>query len=149
MGKEWGEVPPEAMAYMLANVLKTMPQLKELLLFSVAYFTEPFEKTILEARISLLNVKTLGTGPDCEFMVTMCPNVTTIFTNIPLFEPRSSQGNGVPYSKLVRALRFSPQLQRLEITAYLGEKIGPGFVTPHQSKIWVCTDYFRHFGFCF
>lgn len=66
---------------MLANVLSAMPQLEKLEFVVPKYHSDLFNKAFHHANLAIPSVDVLIVGPYNEFMVTVCPNITTLSTN--------------------------------------------------------------------
>ena len=66
---------------MLANVLSAMPQLEKLEFFVPEYHSDLFQEAFHHANLAIPSVDVLIVGPYSEFMVNVCPNITTLSTN--------------------------------------------------------------------
>lgn len=65
---------------MLANVLSAMPQLEKLEFVVPEYRSDLFKEAFHHANLAIPSVEVLIVGPYSEFMVNVCPNITTLST---------------------------------------------------------------------
>lgn len=72
---------PRSLPPKLANLLSAMPRLEHLVFVVPEESRDLFEKEFFLAKLAMPSVKTLVVGPDCEFMVTVCPKVAEISNN--------------------------------------------------------------------
>lgn len=113
--------PPERLAPILLEVLSGLASLEELALTMPQYHVEIFKKAFEAANATFPNVRTLVLGPRMEWMIAMCPNVTSVSKNTDSW--RRSNGGVDDGLQLINSAAKATSLQHFELVGWLTNEL--------------------------